>query len=518
MDVVAYSYPKTRVYRTCPISISHLTAHKKAALAALLEAYRAAVNFYVHSLWRAPGGLNNKTLARMTRPTRLSESYKNAALRRAILLIAATRKTARATGTVAGEPAFSGAAAFDAKFVKVEAARDLKDFDLVVTLSALTEAKRIANGPKSKEFPKGEYRYAGDLKIPVKATTPLRELLARPGARLIQGANVSMDRITLLVELPDVEPPLSELDPLGPSKCVLGVDVGFDVLLATDRGQLVEDEFRYLAAKVRRKKPGSAAKKRALRERDQAIGRAVNQLPWGTFDAVGVENLAGIKHGSRSGQSKSWRRTRAPWRATAVTARIRRRAEDHAVRVVAVDPKDTSRTCPACGHVDKKSRVESVFLCTKCKYTNHADVVGGINVKTKAECALQEERVFGPKELRGGAPSVVKKTKRPNRSSGLRQKSVRRSPVLGVVMVVASPLENARVDRVQPLRATKNGPRDAGQTRSGAPDSRRPRERVDVAGRGRRSDDSSAVQASGVLRNVESLGRRKPPGETRRGE
>ena len=49
-----------------------------------------------------------------------------------------------------------------------------------------------------------------------------------------------------------------------------------------------------------------------------------------------------------------------------------------------VPPKNTSRTCPCCRHISGDNRkTQSMFLCVECGYTNNADVVGAINVKTK---------------------------------------------------------------------------------------------------------------------------------------
>ena len=49
--------------------------------------------------------------------------------------------------------------------------------------------------------------------------------------------------------------------------------------------------------------------------------------------------------------------------------------------LIAVPPHNTSRTCPACGHVSADNRrSQAQFACVACGYENHADVVGAINV------------------------------------------------------------------------------------------------------------------------------------------
>jgi len=49
--------------------------------------------------------------------------------------------------------------------------------------------------------------------------------------------------------------------------------------------------------------------------------------------------------------------------------------------VIAVNPRFTSQTCPACGHVAKENRVQqALFSCVACGYTYHADVVAAQNI------------------------------------------------------------------------------------------------------------------------------------------
>jgi len=49
--------------------------------------------------------------------------------------------------------------------------------------------------------------------------------------------------------------------------------------------------------------------------------------------------------------------------------------------VLAVPARNTSRTCPACGHVSADNRqTQAKFACVDCGYENNADMVGAINV------------------------------------------------------------------------------------------------------------------------------------------
>ena len=49
--------------------------------------------------------------------------------------------------------------------------------------------------------------------------------------------------------------------------------------------------------------------------------------------------------------------------------------------LIAVPPQNTSRTCPACGHVSADNRqTQARFCCTDCGYEENADVVGAMNI------------------------------------------------------------------------------------------------------------------------------------------
>ncbi|GGX82773.1 RNA-guided endonuclease InsQ/TnpB family protein [Streptomyces fructofermentans] len=57
------------------------------------------------------------------------------------------------------------------------------------------------------------------------------------------------------------------------------------------------------------------------------------------------------------------------------------KAESAGREVIAVDPRNTSRECPECGHTAKENRpTQEKFHCQACGHTAHADTVGAINV------------------------------------------------------------------------------------------------------------------------------------------
>lgn len=60
--------------------------------------------------------------------------------------------------------------------------------------------------------------------------------------------------------------------------------------------------------------------------------------------------------------------------------------------LIAVPPRNTSRTCPACGHVSADNRTsQAKFACVECGFEENADLVGAINILRAghARCACE---------------------------------------------------------------------------------------------------------------------------------
>ena len=66
--------------------------------------------------------------------------------------------------------------------------------------------------------------------------------------------------------------------------------------------------------------------------------------------------------------------TKLQWAKTYFAKRAAQLCEELEVFFWNVFPKNTSHTCAVCWHVDKKSRVKSVFSCTACGNRTHADL------------------------------------------------------------------------------------------------------------------------------------------------
>ena len=59
-------------------------------------------------------------------------------------------------------------------------------------------------------------------------------------------------------------------------------------------------------------------------------------------------------------------------------------AEKSGKVLLKVNPRNTSRECSACGHIDKANRDRERFICTECGHFDHADKQAARNIKRKA--------------------------------------------------------------------------------------------------------------------------------------
>jgi IS605 OrfB family transposase len=210
--------------------------------------------------------------------------------------------------------------------------------------------------------------------IPFKSHVRLNYWLAKPGAKLLDGAIVSETCAWVYVRVPD--------EPLKTEGTTIGLDVGFNKLIADSDGHFHGQEIKTVCATVRRKKPGSLGKRRARRQRQDYVNFVCRRLPWQTTKTFVLEDLTGMKVG-KGRRGKRNRKLLAPWSYQQVRTRLEQLAPEHRVSLAFIDPKGTSRLCPSCGLESAKNRVGEKFDCVRCHYTADADTVGAINARNK---------------------------------------------------------------------------------------------------------------------------------------
>jgi IS605 OrfB family transposase len=89
---------------------------------------------------------------------------------------------------------------------------------------------------------------------------------------------------------------------------------------------------------------------------------------------IALEDLKGIR--DRITVRKGQRRQHHSWAFNQLRQFIEYKAKLAGVLVKVVDPRNTSRTCPKCGSVDKANRKsQSLFSCVSCGFSAPADTV-----------------------------------------------------------------------------------------------------------------------------------------------
>lgn len=104
-----------------------------------------------------------------------------------------------------------------------------------------------------------------------------------------------------------------------------------------------------------------------------------------TRSAAGTVQVPGRNVAAKRGLNRSI--LDAGWRMFLTV--LAAKAESAGRTLIAVNPANTSRTCPNCGHCAAGNRVtQAVFRCLACGFAGHADMIGATNV-LRAGLALQ---------------------------------------------------------------------------------------------------------------------------------
>jgi len=147
---------------------------------------------------------------------------------------------------------------------------------------------------------------------------------------------------------------------------------------------------------VRRKlRELSGRERRFKADTNHCISKKIVEKAEGTNRGVAVEELTGIRDRTRF--RKAQRDKMSKWSFAELRGFVEYKAKLAGVPVIAVDPRNTSRACPECGHIDKGNRlVRGIFLCRQCGHFDHADVVGATNIASAAQVAVREVSVAAP--------------------------------------------------------------------------------------------------------------------------
>ena len=180
----------------------------------------------------------------------------------------------------------------------------------------------------------------------------------------------------------------------------LGVDLGI-VNLATDcdgtaySGRAVRAvRYRNRQLRARLQSKGTKSARRLLRKRrrresrfardvNHVISKAIVREAEGTGRGIKLEDLSGIR--GRVTVRTAQRADAHSWAFYQLRQFIAYKAKLAGVPVVLVDPRNTSRECPECGHISKRNRpTRDVFCCQRCGLAGPADHIAARNISGRA--------------------------------------------------------------------------------------------------------------------------------------
>jgi putative transposase len=202
--------------------------------------------------------------------------------------------------------------------------------------------------------------------------------------------------------------------PLPPTGRHVGIDLGVHVLVATSDGTLITNDLHAhrAARRLARAQQGLATKQRGSKNRRRAVERVaaahrrvrnrrsdtlhqlsrrlVNDHDLIVHEQLALSNLVrrprprpdGAGGYAPNGAAAKAGLNRcihdAGW--GTLLAMIAYKAESAGRAVIAVDPRNTSRTCAQCAHVSAGNRRGAVFRCQACGHEAHADTNAAINI------------------------------------------------------------------------------------------------------------------------------------------
>jgi len=200
---------------------------------------------------------------------------------------------------------------------------------------------------------------------------------------------------------------LPEDAPIKPKK-FLGVDLGIVNIAATSDGEtFTNDQIenvrgryakrrRLLAMKTAlrfkrrtRKNARRAIKQtrgresRFRRDMNHCISKRLVAKAKGTGRGIALEDLRGIRDRARFRRCQ--RARMSSWSFAQLRQFIEYKGKLVGIPVVAVDARNTSRSCSRCGHVSKSNRKsQAVFRCRACGFTAQADIQAAVNIAARA--------------------------------------------------------------------------------------------------------------------------------------
>ena len=182
---------------------------------------------------------------------------------------------------------------------------------------------------------------------------------------------------------------------------VVGIDRGINFIVATYdghhksgfvSGKFIKQKrakFKQLRRELQvRQTPSARHRLKAIGQRENRWMQDVNHCvskalvennPKHTLFVL--EDLSGVRSITEKVRLKD-RYGSVSWSFYDLEQKLKYKATLNGSKVINVDPRYTSQTCPVCGHVEKSNRNKKkhIFCCKSCGYTSNDDRVGAMNL------------------------------------------------------------------------------------------------------------------------------------------
>jgi putative transposase len=203
----------------------------------------------------------------------------------------------------------------------------------------------------------------------------------------------------------------------------LGIDLGITNIAIDSDGTFhqgkgvknVRHRHRKLRQKLQKKQTDSARRKlkrqsgkerRFATDTNHVISKQIVKTAQGTGRGIALEDLTHIRE--RVTARRSQRATLHSWSFYQLRSFIEYKAQRAGVPVVCIDPRNTSRTCPACGNVDKANRKsQDQFLCIQCGCAGRADYFAAVEISRRALVSAPNVGMSGESALDLQAPRFI---------------------------------------------------------------------------------------------------------------
>ncbi|MDP9312177.1 MAG: transposase, partial [Chloroflexota bacterium] len=212
------------------------------------------------------------------------------------------------------------------------------------------------------------------------------------GAELIRKRDTWYLCITQSKKMPQPDEPLG----------VIGCDFGIVNLCTTSDGDTFSAEQidrvreRYQRRRdclqavgtknaKRRLKRNSGRERRFQKDVNHCISKRLIQKAACERKALALEDLMHIRQRTEQRLRVQQRRRHSAWAFAQLRQFVQYKAALAGMRVIVVDPRNTSRTCAACGYCDKHNRTsQSSFICLNCGFVAAADWNAAVNIERAA--------------------------------------------------------------------------------------------------------------------------------------